>query len=238
MGMSITQKILDMLAMQGELHAFSNKYGISIKKESETVGWLVEDISDSCFMINTNGEDNAIDICRLLRKVRGRNKILWAKIPHEKEVSMITKTLSIEFSTGIHSSHSGHPAMLFVMRSDDIVMGKAFCKYCHDGIGKFGPTIEFFEIAKEWTGKGYGTLLMNWVIKKFHDQFDPFYCANSEQLMYVDDVQKNACGRFLKFGFESIYPPSNEDLCRHIFKEPTRKRKLTLETRYKNVPPL
>ena len=33
MCMSITQKILDMLAMQGEPHAFSNKYGISIKKE-------------------------------------------------------------------------------------------------------------------------------------------------------------------------------------------------------------
>ena len=109
--------------------------------------------------------------------------------------------------------------MLFVIKNDNTVIGKALCKYVNYEMGALGPTIEFFEVAKEWGNHGYGTIMMNQITNKFRDQFNPFYCVNPQQIMYVTDVVSASAWFFSKFGFQFIDTPLNEEMGKRLFEE-------------------
>ena len=220
-GISITKTILDTLEQVGlcSLIEDDDSGVTSILKDSKKIAWMASEITDSWFVICMNSDDSAIDITKLLKKVCDCDKIIWVQVSHEeKELMQITRNISVVCSTGIDDPDCGEPAMLFVIKNDNTVIGKALCKYVNYEMGAVGPTIEFFEVAKEWVNQGHGTIMMNQITNKFRDQFNPFYCVNPQQPMYVTDVGP-ASAWFSKFGFLFIDPPLNEEMSKHLFKK-------------------
>ena len=144
-GISITKTILDTLEQVGlcSLIEDDDSGVTSILKDSKKIAWMASEITDSWFVICMNSDDSAIDITKLLKKVCDCDKIIWVQVSHEEEELMqITRNISVVCSTGIDDPDCGKPAMLFVIKNDNTVIGKALCKYVNYEMGALGPTIE------------------------------------------------------------------------------------------------
>lgn len=60
---------------------------------------------------------------------------------------------------------------LFELKKNGKVVAKALCSYYNGDMNNPGPTIELFEVAKEWRCHGYGVLLLDAFTSYFEDIF-------------------------------------------------------------------
>ena len=101
-------------------------------------------------------------------------------VEHKETIIQLGGAISLKSCTGNRKGDIyGDIGVLFELRKGKSVIGKARCSYLNGEMDSPGPSIEMFEIAKEWKGQGYGTLLLDEITCRFMTEFDAFDCKDN-----------------------------------------------------------
>ena len=142
---------------------------------------------------------------------------LLGKVTHDETSSTdgLPEGISIIRRTGGESPSS--VGTLFKLKKGNKVIAKALCSYSNAEMDNPGPTIELFEVAKEWRRHGYGKLLLHQGLSSFfEDTFDNIVCSD-EVVKYNVCYCTNghACEWFLRQGFQD-WDGMGEELGRYL----------------------
>ena len=129
-----------------------------------------------------------------------------ANLPEDISITRRTGGEAQSSEVGARRSRQLSPSSvgtLFELKKGNKVIAKALCSYRNCEMDNPGPTIELFEVAKEWRRHGYGKLLLHEVSSFFEDIFDNIVCSD-EVVKYNVCYCTNghACEWFLRQGFE------------------------------------
>ena len=149
---------------------------------------------------------------------------LLSKVSHDEVSSTVglPQDISITRRTGSErSSDSGASSSsigtLFELKKGSKVIAKALCSYSNGEMDNSGPTIELFEVAKEWRNHGYGKLLLHQGLSSyFEDTFSNIVDAG-ENVKYnvCYCTNRHACEWFLRQGFQD-WDGMGEELGRYL----------------------
>ena len=106
---------------------------------------------------------------------------------------------------------------LFELNKGNKVIAKALCSYRNCEMDNPGPTIELFEVAKEWRRHGYGKLLLHQGVSSFfEDTFSNIVCSDEVVKFNVCYcTNRHACEWFLRQGFQD-WDGMGEELGRYL----------------------
>ena len=113
---------------------------------------------------------------------------------------------------------TGFGSTIFEMSTPDasgagLIVGKALCSYENVEMGEAGPTLQLFETAKEWQGRGIGTALLNAVETFLRQTFSAWPVLPRFMATYV--CNGHAARWFLRRGFRDD-DGMGEELCKPL----------------------
>jgi len=153
-----------------------------------------------------------------------------AKVPHEEASSTVglPEGISITRRTGNQKKNGeeqssevsvspGSVGTLFELKKGTKVIAKALCSYSNGEMENPGPTIELFEVAKEWRCHGYGKLLLHQGASSFFENIFSNIVCSDEVVKYNICYCTNghACEWFLRQGFRD-WDGMGEELGRYL----------------------
>lgn len=176
-----------------------------ITKGEEEIAMISTITRSHNFSLRTRGEDNAAMLRALLQELSRDVGLVWSEAKHEKKrVSSGLANVDFLYTVGFSDPELPLLGMIFELKMGDITVAKAKCSNLHAHLNLHGPTIEFFEVARQFQDRGFGTHLIRFIMGQFRANFEPILHTDQALQMYVSDVCEESITWFRKFGFEII----------------------------------